>query len=300
MRLSAIFAEEQPDLVVVIADRHETLAISLAAAYQHIPLAHIQGGEHTGSIDDKVRHANSMLADYHFPATTEAAHTLRQMGVRGGIYMLGCPSIDLAAQAEFDPQWERHLVVLQHPVTDEAASAAAQIDETFAAITAPEFTSRNVLWLWPGQDAGSDALAKRLREHREHDDTGGIEFRRHLPASQFLSVLRSASVLVGNSSAGIREASYLGCPTVNIGTRQRGRERAGNVIDVTHDRYAIRSAITRQLDHGRYQGSPLYGEGRSGEAIARHLVALCHHPAPQGQQGLSREVYTPISGFDAT
>jgi UDP-N-acetylglucosamine 2-epimerase len=222
------------------------------------------------------------------------------MGVRGDIYMLGCPSIDLASNAEYCAQWERHLVVLQHPVTDEAASAAAQIDETFAAITAPEFNDRPVLWLWPGQDAGSDLLAKRLREHREHDDTAGIEFRRHLPASQFLSVLRSASVLVGNSSAGVREASYLGCPTVNIGTRQRGRERAGNVIDVTHDRYAIRSAITRQCEHGRYPSSALYGEGRSGEAIARHLVALCHHPAPQGQQGLSGEVYTPISGFDAT
>jgi UDP-hydrolysing UDP-N-acetyl-D-glucosamine 2-epimerase len=300
MRLSAIFAEDQPDLVVVVADRHETLAISLAAAYQHIPLAHIQGGEHTGSIDDKVRHANSMLADYHFPATHEAATTLRQMGVRGDIYMLGCPSIDLAAKAEFDPKWERHLVVLQHPVTDEAASAAAQIDETFAAITAPEFNDRPVLWLWPGQDAGSDLLAKRLREHREHDDVGGITFQRHLPAQQFLSVLRSADCLVGNSSAGVRESSFLGCPVVNVGTRQRGRERAGNVIDVTHDRYAIRSAIARQCEHGRYQGSTLYGEGRSGEAIARYLIALCRHPAPQGQQGVSGEVYTPVSGFDAT
>jgi UDP-N-acetylglucosamine 2-epimerase len=92
MYLSAIFAEDRPDLVVTIADRHETLATSLAASYQHIPLAHIQGGEHTGSIDDKVRHANSLLADYHFPATTEAANTLRQMGVRGGIYMLGWKS----------------------------------------------------------------------------------------------------------------------------------------------------------------------------------------------------------------
>jgi len=299
MRLSAIFAEERPDLVVVVADRHETLAISLAAAYQHIPLAHIQGGEHTGSIDDKVRHANSMLADYHFPATTEAANTLRQMGVRGGIYMLGCPSIDLASESTADPQWERHLVVLQHPVTDEAASAALQIDETFAAITAPEFNDRPVLWLWPGQDAGSDLLAKRLREHREHDDVGGITFQRHLPAHEFLSVLRSADCLVGNSSVGLRECAYLGTPVVNIGTRQRGRERAGNVIDVTHDRYAIRSAITRQCEHGRYPHSALYGEGRSGEAIARHLVALCRHPAPQGQQGVPREVAAPVQELDA-
>lgn len=281
-------------MVVTVADRHETLATSIAAAYQHIPLAHIQGGEHTGSIDDKVRHANSMLADYHFPATEQAATVLRHMGVTGGIYTLGCPSIDLASESVADPRWERHLVVLQHPVTNEAAAAASQIDETFAALTSPEFDDRPILWLWPGQDAGSDDLAKRLREHREHDEAGDIEFRRHLPASQFLSVLRSASVLVGNSSAGIREASYLGCPTVNIGTRQSNRERAGNVIDVGYSSYAIRDAISRQLAHGRYPSSDLYGHGRSGEAIACHLVALCRHPHAEREQGLSQQVHPAI------
>ena len=294
MRLSAIFAAEQPDLVVTVADRHETLATAISASYQHIPLAHIQGGEHTGSIDDKVRHAVSMLADQHFPATPHAARVLREMGVRGGIYMLGCPSIDLAAKAEFDPRWEQHLVVLQHPVTNEAASAATQIDETVAAILAHEFNDRPVLWLWPGQDAGSDALAKRLREHREHTELDTVSFIRHLPAHEFLSVLRSAACLVGNSSVGIREASYLGTPVVNIGTRQSGRERGPNVLDVTHDRYAIRSAITRQLEHGRYPSSPLYGDGRSGEAIARHLLALCRHPAQEGQQGVSAQVYSAL------
>jgi UDP-hydrolysing UDP-N-acetyl-D-glucosamine 2-epimerase len=285
--LSAIFAEMRPELVVTIADRHETLATAIAASYQHIPLAHIQGGEHTGSIDDKVRHAVTMLADHHFPATAHAAQTLRDMGARGGVYMLGCPSIDLAAQAEFDHRWKDHLVVLQHPVTDEAAAAATQIDETFAAISAPEFIDRPVLWLWPGQDAGSDLLSKRLREHREHDEAAGIEFRRHLPAHDFMSVLRSCACLVGNSSVGVRESSCLGTPTVNIGTRQRGRERAGNVIDVSYDRHAIRDAIHRQLGHGRYPCSTLYGEGRSGEAIARHLLALCRHSAAEGQQGVS-------------
>jgi UDP-hydrolysing UDP-N-acetyl-D-glucosamine 2-epimerase len=288
--LSHIFREDRPDLVVTIADRHETLGTSIAAAYQHIPLAHIQGGEHTGSIDDKVRHANSMLADYHFPATSEAAHTLRQMGVRGGIYMLGCPSIDIAAKAAYDPQWERYLVVLQHPVTDEAASAATQIDETVEALCAPEFEDRMVCWLWPGQDAGSDELAKRLRERQNNSDLAGIRFVRHLPAHQFLSLVRSADCLIGNSSTGIREAAFLGTPVVNIGTRQRGRERARNVLDVSYDRYAIRSAITRQIEHGRYAGSTMYGEGRSGEAIALHLVALCRYSAAERQPRVSREV----------
>jgi UDP-hydrolysing UDP-N-acetyl-D-glucosamine 2-epimerase len=297
--LAHLFAEDAPDLVVTIADRHETLATSIAAAYQHIPLAHIQGGEHTGSIDDKVRHANSMLADHHFPATAQAADTLRRICVRGGIYMLGCPSIDLASRSLTDDKWKDYLIVLQHPVTSEAALAAVQIDETFAAITGAEFVDYPVLWLWPGQDAGSDALAKRLREHREHDDTGGIEFVRHLPAHQFMSVLRSARVLIGNSSAGIREAAFLGCPTVNIGSRQTGRERAGNVIDVPHHRHAIRAAIARQLSHGRYDSSAIYGTGRSGEAIARHLTALCRHSAPQGNRGVPPEVAAPVQPHHA-
>ena len=297
--LSPIFREDQPDLVVTIADRHETLGTSIAAAYQHIPLAHIQGGEHTGSIDDKVRHANSMLADYHFPATPQSADTLRGMGVRGGVFMLGCPSMDLAAQAIHDPQWEQTLVVLQHPVTNEAAAAAQQIDETFAAITSEELVDAPVLWLWPGQDAGSDALAKRLREHREHRDACGIAFLRHLPAQEFLSVLRSARVLIGNSSAGIREGAYLGTPVVNIGTRQSRRERAGNVLDVGHNRHTIRDAIAKQLQHGRYQPNTLYGHGRSGEAIAHRLIALCRHPASPGQRGVPWKVAAPISGFDA-
>jgi UDP-hydrolysing UDP-N-acetyl-D-glucosamine 2-epimerase len=297
--LSHIFREDRPDLVVTIADRHETLGTSIAAAYQHIPLAHIQGGEHTGSIDDKVRHANSMLADYHFPATTQAADTLRQMGVRGEIYMLGCPSIDLAAHAELDPKWGRYLVVLQHPVTNEVASAATQIDETLEAICAPEFEDRLVCWLWPGQDAGSDELAKRLRERQHDSDLAGISFVRHLPAHQFLSLVRSADCLIGNSSTGIREAAFLGTPVVNIGTRQQHRERAGNVIDVVYHRYEIRDAIRKQLVHGVYPSSPLYGHGRSGEQIAVHLVALCGHPIAPGKPRVPWEVITPISGFHA-
>lgn len=284
--LAPIFREDRPDLVLVVADRHETLAVSIAAAYQHIPLAHIQGGEHTGSIDDKVRHANSMLADYHFPATVEAEKTLRQMQVRGGVYRCGCPSMDLAARAIVDDQWKGAIVVLQHPVTNEAASAAFQIDETFEAIITPDLAEIPVLWLWPGQDAGSDSIAKRIRQRRDHAGTGSIHFVRHFPATEFLSIMRSASVLVGNSSVGIREAAYLGTPVVNVGTRQRHRERAGNVIDCGHNRHTIRHAIMRQREHGFYQRSTLYGDGHAGTRIAAYLAAFCRDSTPQPERGV--------------
>ena len=292
--LAHIFREDAPDLVVTIADRHETLATATAASYQNIPLAHIQGGEHTGSIDDKVRYAITALADYHFPATAQAARTLYARGAQR-IWLVGCPSIDLCTRAQYLPQWSRTLVVLQHPVTTEAADAAAQIDETFAAITSDEFALRPVVWLWPGQDAGSDALAKRIREHRENDPISDrLSFLRHLPAQQFLSVLRSAAALIGNSSAGIREGAFLGCPVVNIGTRQQHRERAGNVLDVGYNRDAIRHAIRQQLDHGRYQSSTLYGEGWAGTQIATYLLALCGHPAPQDEPRVPAEVAAAV------
>jgi len=294
--LAPIFRDEAPDMVVTIADRHETMATAIAASYQHIPLAHIQGGEYSGSIDDKVRNAVTMLADWHFPATVRAARNILVRTARNGIYCLGCPSIDLAARAEYQPERQNTILILQHPVTNESAHAAAQIDETFAAVLSDDFDGHDILWLWPGQDAGSDDLAKRIREHRERDDLSGVVFKRHLPAHEFLSILRSCACLVGNSSVGVRECAYLGTPTVNIGTRQQNRERAGNVIDVGYDRHAIRSAIHAQLGHGRYPSSRLYGDGTAGASIAHQLVALCRHPVAEGQQGVSGEVAAPVPG----
>jgi UDP-hydrolysing UDP-N-acetyl-D-glucosamine 2-epimerase len=276
IHLARLFADWRPDWVVTIADRHETLATAIAASYQHLPLAHLQGGERTGSIDDKVRNAVSMLADLHFPATMEAAARLRQMGVRGSIFEVGCPSIDLAARARPAIDAPGRIVVLQHPVTNEVAAAAAQIDATVAAIRTVASAHHPVTWFWPGQDAGSEAMAKRLREHRDVGHLPHVTFTRHLPPEEFLGLMKICAVLVGNSSVGLRECEFLGTPVVNIGTRQTGRDTVAHATTVPYDATAIAIAIRGRLAWSRTMQSTYYGTGDAGRRIADVLLEATH------------------------
>ena len=175
--------------------------------------------------------------------------------------VVGCPSIDLAAKAlSLGPLAERAAVVLQHPVTNEVERAAKQMRSTIEAV-GPE-----ALYLWPGEGAGSSAMSKELR-------LAGISPIRNLPPLEFLRTVLGAQVVVGNSSVGIRECSFLGVPAVNIGSRQHGRERGPNVVDVPHDSDAIAVAIARQKQRKRYPTSPLYGDGHAGARIAGILMS---------------------------
>ena len=266
-------------MVVVCADRHEVLAAAQAAAYSHIPLAHLQGGERTGSIDDKVRDAITQLADYHFVTTKRAAMRVYALtGAHDRVWALGCPSIDVAKHAITDPPVtadelggagapidlaHSFLTVLQHPNTEEAADAGRQMQVTLEAACA---SNLQVLVLWPGQDAGSGAMSKALRARQDR-----VHTVRNLPPSRFLRLLTQTRCLIGNSSAGIREASYLGTPVVNVGTRQQGRERGPNVIDVDYQVADIKASIEYQAQRGRYPSSALYGRGDAGERIAEVL-----------------------------
>ena len=261
MQLAPILAGLKPDCVVTIADRHETLATAIAASYQHIPLCHVQGGEVSGSIDDKVRNAVTQLADLHLVATKSAQMRVEtKLGFSGrDIIVTGCPSIDLAAEAvRLGPIHKSDVIVLQHPVTGEVDEAGAQMRATIEAV-GPE-----ALYFWPGDEPGSDAMSKELR-------LAGIHPVRNLEPVEFLRVLLGAKVLVGNSSVGIRECSYLGVPVVNIGTRQNGRERGENVEDVPAVASDIGEAVGRQTAR-RYKPSTLYGDGQAGKRIAQALM----------------------------
>jgi UDP-hydrolysing UDP-N-acetyl-D-glucosamine 2-epimerase len=286
--LATVFDNIRPDLVVAIADRYETLATSIAASYMNLPLAHIQGGEVTGSIDEKVRHANTKLADLHLVSTRRARQFVIRMGEDPErVFLTGCPSIDLARQIQDDPRLEPdalarlggvgtevdlgqdYLVVLQHPVTTQYEQARAQITETLHAVSR---LGRPTFWFWPNVDAGSDGTSNGIRRFRELAQPSNIRFIKHVDAATFLRLVNSSCGVVGNSSVAIRECSYLGVPAVNIGSRQQGRERGGNVIDVEHDRQEIAAAIDQQLAHGRYAQATLYGRGDAGERIAQHLA----------------------------
>ncbi|MCI5225342.1 MAG: UDP-N-acetylglucosamine 2-epimerase (hydrolyzing) [Candidatus Electrothrix sp. AX2] len=289
LELATQFENLKPDVVLTVADRFETLSTAVASSYMNIPLAHTQGGELTGSIDESVRHAITKLAHIHFPATDKAGELLQQMGEHpDNIHITGCPAIDLAEQSTkktctnlFEKyggtgenlDWDKpFLVVLQHPVTTEYQEAARQTKATLEAIRR---TGMQTAWFWPNVDAGSDAVSKTLRVFIGKNKNAPFHFYRNFTPEDYVHLINRCQCIVGNSSSGIREGSFLGTPCVNVGTRQNQRERGENVIDVGHEAGAIYAAVTSQIEHGKYVSSNLYGDGKAGEKMADILSK--HH-----------------------
>jgi UDP-hydrolysing UDP-N-acetyl-D-glucosamine 2-epimerase len=288
MELATIFENSRPDIVITVADRFETMATAIAASYMNIPLAHTQGGEVTGSIDESVRHAATKLAHIHFPATDRAYENVIRMGEPSEtVFNVGCPAIDAITGIDlnipsdyFDKYTgvgpkikfhEPYLVVLQHPVTTEYGLGYNQIKETLAAVC--EIGIQTV-WLWPNVDAGSDDISKGLREFREDYPESPIHFYKNFAVEDYARLINNCICLVGNSSSAIREGSFLGVPAVNVGTRQLGREHDTNIIHANYDRVEILDAIKLQIKHGRYKKSHLFGTGNSGERIAEILASV--------------------------
>ncbi|HET9530017.1 MAG TPA: UDP-N-acetylglucosamine 2-epimerase [Blastocatellia bacterium] len=290
LELATVFDNLRPDVVVTIADRYETLATAIAASYMNIPIAHVQGGEVTGSIDEKVRHAVTKLSDLHFVATNKSAERVINMGEDPEtVFITGCPSIDLAFDIMSDPTLnfdpflkyggvgapvdlsKGYLVVMQHPVTTEYELARQHVYETLYAV---RDTNLPTLWFWPNVDAGSDGTSGGIRSFRERESPANIHFFKNMSPTDFLRLIYNSRCLIGNSSVGIRESSYLGVPVVNIGTRQAGRERDSNVIDVDYDRGQIAGAIRRHMSNGRYPQNLRYGNGQAGKQIARLLAEV--------------------------
>lgn len=284
MELSTTFTNLKPDIVITIADRYETLATSIASSYQNIPLAHLQGGEVTGNIDEKVRHANTKLADLHFVSCEDAETRVLKMGeYREKVFNTGCPSMDLVyevmnSSAEIiDPIQkyggvgkdinfhDGYIVVMQHPVTDEFQNSKENILKTLRVIdelNVPTF------WFWPNVDAGSDGTSNGIRTYREIHDPDNIFFFKNMDPYDFLILLRNSKCLVGNSSVGIRECGMLGVPVINIGSRQNRRQRANNVIDCDYVEKEIKDSIKKQIKAGHYESECIYGDGFAGKRIA--------------------------------
>ncbi|AWA29780.1 UDP-N-acetylglucosamine 2-epimerase (hydrolyzing) [Flavobacterium magnum] len=287
LELSTVFDNLVPDIVVTVADRFETMATAVSASYMNIPLAHIQGGEVTGNIDEKVRHAITKLADYHFTASENAKQRVIRLGENPDfVFNTGCPSIDIASDIAdisplpFDP-YEKYggvgakpdlsngyLVVMQHPVTTEYKDSRKHIEETLTAVAALNIP---VLWFWPNVDAGADGTSTGIRSFRESNRLGHVHFFKNMEGGDFLILLNNAIGLIGNSSVGIRECAFLGVPVVNIGSRQHKRDRGYNVTDVGYDKEAILEAVQTIISNPRPQRSGVYGGGTAGKAIAAIL-----------------------------
>ena len=286
IELATIFENLQPDVVLTVADRFETLATAVAASYMNLPLAHTQGGEVTGSIDESVRHAITKLAHIHFPATRLAAENLIRMGEDpASVHWTGCPAMDIVRETDLalqpslfqrykgvgvdiDPS-KPYLVVLQHPVTTEYGSGFDQIRETIKAVAAIRMQT---VWLWPNVDAGSDDVSKGLRIYRETEKPDYIHFYRNFSPEDYVRLIANCACQIGNSSSALREGSFLGVPAVNIGTRQSGRECAENVVHSGHNASQIEQAVLHQLANGPYPAATLFGDGNAGARIAEILA----------------------------
>jgi len=286
IELASMYEALKCDVVLTVADRFETLATAVAACYMNIPLAHTQGGEVTGSIDESVRHAVTKMAHIHFPATELAAKNIIRMGEDPStVHNTGCPAMDLVRESdlrmskdifysykgvgpEIDPE-KPYIVVLQHPVTTEYGYAFDQIKETIDAISRIKMQT---VWLWPNVDAGSDDVSKGIRIFREKEKPDYIHFFKNFSPEDYVRLIANCVCQVGNSSSALREGSYLGVPAVNIGTRQGGRECGENVINVPYESSKIEAAILHQINHGKYPPSPIFGMGDSGQKIAEVIA----------------------------
>jgi UDP-N-acetylglucosamine 2-epimerase (non-hydrolysing)/GDP/UDP-N,N'-diacetylbacillosamine 2-epimerase (hydrolysing) len=274
--------ELRPDLLLIIADRYEMLAPAATALALRIPIAHIEGGEISeGAIDDAVRNALTQMSHLHFVSTPLARRRVMAMGVPGWrVHHAGAPSIDhlrrstLPDRGVLEARLQRVLdppprVVAMHPttwLTDTAEEARA----LFAALEAAPAPS---VFCFPNADAGHEPIIEMARDYcRRHD---AADLYVNLGTLDYWGLLRHASLLIGNSSSGIMESPSLGLPCVNVGIRQRGRERAANVIDVAADADAIVDAM-RRADSATFRRTleglhNPYGDGTAAETIARVL-----------------------------
>ncbi len=285
-----VFETIHPDVVLTVGDRFETMATTLAAAYMNIPVAHTMGGEVSGTIDESIRHAVTKFAHIHFPASRDAAERIVKLGEpRETLHLVGCPRIDLVAELLKNDRdnLERGLfsagvgealnidepfvMVSQHPVITEYGEGERQISATMEAV---RDVGLPAIVLWPNADAGSDDIARGIRKWRERGFDRRMHFFKNLPVETYVALMGRTACLIGNSSSGIREGAFIGTPVVNVGSRQSGRERGHNVIDVACEREVIRDAVERQINHGFYASDPVYGDGHAGRRIADILAGL--------------------------
>lgn len=277
----------KPDIVLLIGDRYEALAAAISAAYMNLCLCHIQGGEVSGSIDESARHAITKFAHYHFPATNRAADYIIRMGEDPATILgIGCPGSDLAPGitsnglydiinrsgrgCKIDPE-QPFLLSLFHPITTEFGKETEQMEHLLESLARVAYPT---ILLWPNIDAGADHISKTIRVFRDREQATWLRTLTNLSPEEYLKVLRATVCAVGNSSSFVRDAGYFGTPVVLAGNRQRGREHDEHVVPVPVETDAIEAAIRRQLAHGRYAPSTLYGDGQVAGRIAAALARI--------------------------
>ena len=288
IELSSVFYDLKPDIVLTIADRYETLATATAASYMNICLVHLQGGELTGSIDESVRHAVTKLSHVHLACTKLSKKRIIQMGEQPKlVFNIGCPSIDQIKNIDFSKKLslkkykygvgymvdlnKKYVVVMLHPITNNSNETIKNIKNTLSAIVKINI---QCIWFWPNIDAGSEKISNCIRSFRENNPNNKINFYTNFETEDFLKLIKNTECLIGNSSSGIREGSYLRTPVVNIGSRQDSRERGDNVIDTTNRQDDIIRSIQKQCKRKKIKINKIYGNGNSSEKILKVLKKI--------------------------
>jgi len=283
------FAEKiqdiKPNIIMVLGDRGEMLGAAIVGAYLSIPVAHIHGGEITSTVDESARHAITKLSHIHFPATKKSAERIIKIGENPErVFVVGAPGLDSILKQNFHSKEEickllglnpkePILIVVQHPETLYADISDKHMRETMEAV---KTLGKQTVVIYPNADAGGRKMIKIIKEYEKFPF---IRVVKNLEHNIYLSIMKNADVLIGNSSSGIIEAPSFGLPVVNIGTRQEGRERAENIIDVPHDRNKIIKAIEKALYDKDFKAmvkkckNP-YGDGKAGERIAEILSKI--------------------------
>ena len=277
--MTALLQRERPDILILLGDRGEMLAGAIAALHLGIVCVHIHGGERSGTVDEPVRHAISKLSHYHLVATVESKHRLVRMGEHAGaVHVTGAPGLDgLLAMADVSgkdsgrlnlPLDQPFILAIFHPVVQQAPDAYVQ---TSSLLLAFHKTGLPVIWLEPNSDAGSNEVLKALNHFAL--PAGSVRLQ-HMQRKIFAIAMKHCAVMVGNSSAGIIEAASFSTPVVNVGDRQRLRERSANVVDVRPDADAIHAVIATCLQAGKVPCNNVYGDAMAGLRIAGYLTTL--------------------------
>ena len=280
--LVRVFSQDPPDFVLTLGDRPEMLCTAVACLYLGIPVGHVHGGERTSTVDELARHAITKLAHVHFPATEESAARIRKMGEDAWrIHVVGAPALDtilneklptreaLFAELNLDPT-KQVILITQHPVSGEVDEAGVQMEETIEAVKS--FNLPTVI-TYPHADAGGRKMIEVIDREKTNPMFRVIS---SMGYTQFLALVREAAVWIGNSSGALIESSSFKTPVVNIGTRQIGRQRGENVLDVGYAKEGIIAAIEKSLHDAVYRDklqkvkNP-WGDGKTGPRVARIL-----------------------------
>lgn len=289
IELSTAFEDLKPDMVITVADRFETMATAIAATYLNIPLVHIQGGEISGNIDERVRHAITKLADIHFPSTEQSSERIIRMGENPEcVFNFGCPSIDILTHENLHISnsemskyggvgvgidWLKpYILIVQHPVTTSYGQGFQQVSVILNSVR--KFTNIQKIVLWPNIDAGTDDVSKGIRIFREKNYHENFHYFRGFSPEAYAKVLNNAACCAGNSSSFIREGSFLGTPAVIVGDRQQNREHGHNAIFVDYNEDQIQSIIEKQINYGKYPSLNIFGTGDAGTKITAKLAEI--------------------------